>query len=127
MNVRYLQVSLLSATNMATNYGKTCENENYGGMCRIYVDLYRDLLWAVFIDKVPIPVLVSKLAKILTNAHTFRTFHHQFHRLLNVVYSSTGTIRNTDCDISVIYSLFRNIPTTLIQPTPTSDRRCSYN
>ena len=33
------------------------------------------------------------------------------------MYASTGTIKNTDCDIAVIHSLFRNIPTTLIPPT----------
>ena len=85
-------------------------------MCRIYVDLYRDLLWAVFIDNIPIPVLVSELAKILANPRTFKPFHRQFKRLLDV-HASTGTIKNTDCDISLIYSLFRNIPTTLVPPT----------
>ena len=46
---------------MTAYYAKTGDNENFGGLSRIYVDFYRDMLWDVFIAVVSLPDLVTEI------------------------------------------------------------------
>jgi hypothetical protein len=98
---------------MAT-YQTTSNNTNYARLCRMVVDLGRDMLWRLLVREIPAHKLPTEIRKSLSKKKpTLRLFAPEQQKLCP---PGNAVPTRQDCDTSVLYRLLRGICPRL--PTP---------
>ncbi|KAL3866109.1 hypothetical protein ACJMK2_043442 [Sinanodonta woodiana] len=95
------------ASTTTSKYVSTPENQNFAKVCRLFVELLRDVLWDVLTKRIlpnDIPKIVRKKKSVLETRGKMR--EDQYKKICKL----GGDVSFEDYDISLLYILLRHLP-----------------